>query len=1080
LILLITKNLKGVKMRKFIKNLPFVSLLILSFAVGVFAQETTGDLTVSLKDEQGKVIPGVSVTVVSKTGVGFKRSAVTNNDGEVILINLAPGTYSVTSEAMSGFGSSTVNNIEVSVGKVASVTVTAKTGNVNAVVDVIETGNATIDSSGSQIQTNISAKQIENIPAGVSFDSLLRLSPATRAEGKSGGFQVDGASGSENSFIVDGLDVSNFRSNTLDGVNSIPTGIVQEVSVKSSGFDAEFGGATGGVVSVVTKGGGSQFRGTFGTEFQTPKLDAQPNQFLARVVNPLTANGNSFEYIKPFRNDGSDFFPTAQFSGPIIKDKLFGLANVSRQIFTTRQTSRYFNNSTAALRTLTNTEDYFAKQTFEYFFGRLDANPFNNLRLSGTFLWNPQINDGLIPDGTVNLGGAPPSIVINGQTISGAQYAALQGGRVNSNNLTSQAVWTVSNNVIITGRFTRGFLNEKPNSYFVPNATRVICSGLSGTLGTFTAAQTGCEQGFQNIPANQLTPKEVSIKANYEVDATFILPNFAGSHQIKTGYANSKISTDLDSNSNVTTGVIQLFYGRSLRQLAGLAGASVPVNPLAIGSGRVSRFGTIAKGFNRNQSIYVQDKWQIARRLTVNLGVRVENEFIPTFNGVPVQVNYGWGDKIAPRAGFALDPFGDGKTKIFGSYGKFFDRLKFELPAGSFGGDFFRRDFFDILPGVTPGSVERFNTFTYASVLGSYLGTSQGLCPVTLSGTRSRCHVDLRVPSFADPNLKPFTQREFTIGVERELFKNYLFTARYTNKEVIDAVEDAGVINVSGSEVYKIVNPCKGINKTDVAAGGYARCNEAQREYNAMQLSVERRLVNGFYFNANYTLSKLFGNYSGLASSDENGRTDPGVSRYFDVPFQGFAVGTGRPDNGRLATDRPHVFNFYGAYTYGWFGKSVNESTVSVFTNAQSGTPVTTTVELAANEVILNGRGDLGRTPTFTRTDFAFNHRYKFGRDNRYAVIFNVNINNLLNERNVTDFYRLITDTGIDLSFANLGFTSDLVGTNAAITTGVGNQIRSFLATSATLVDPRYNATRPVANAFQTPRNVRFGLRFQF
>jgi TonB-dependent Receptor Plug Domain len=908
----------------------------------------------------------------------------------------------------------------------------------------------------------------------------LRLSPSTRAEGKSGGFQVDGASGSENSFIVDGLDVSNFRSNTLDGVNSIPTGIVQEVSVKSSGFDAEFGGATGGVVSVVTKGGGNQFRGTFGTEFQTPKLNAQPNEFLARVVNPLTANGNSFEYIKPFRNDGSDFFPTAQFSGPIIKDKLFGLANVSRQIFTTRQTSRYFNNSTAALRTLTNTEDYFAKQTFEYFFGRLDANPFNNLRLSGTFLWNPQINDGSIPDGTVNLGGVPPSIVINGQTIRGAQFAALQGGRVNSNNLTSQAVWTASNNVIITGRFTRGFLNEKPASYFVPNATRVICSGLTGTLGTFTAAQTGCAQGFQNVPANRLTPKEVSIKANYEVDATFILPNFAGSHQIKTGYANSKISTDLDSNSNVTTGVIQLFYGRPLRQLAGAAGASVPINPLAIGSGLISRFGTIAKGFNRNQSIYVQDKWQIARRLTVNLGVRVENEFIPTFNGVPVQVKYGWGDKIAPRAGFALDPFGDGKTKIFGSYGKFFDRLKFELPAGSFGGDFFRRDYFDILPG------EQFTAFTYASVLGSFLGKSEGLCPVTLSGTRSRCHVDLRVPSFADPNLKPFTQREFTIGVERELFKNYLFTARYTNKEVIDAVEDAGVINASGSEVYKIVNPCKGINKRDVAAGGYARCNEAQREYNALQVSVERRLTNGFYFNANYTLSKLFGNYSGLASSDENGRTDPGVSRYFDVPFQGFAVGTGRPDNGRLATDRPHVFNFYGAYTYGWFGKSVNESTVSVFTNAQSGTPVTTTVELSGNEVIFNGRGDLGRTPTFTRTDLAFNHRYKFGRDNRYAVIFNFNINNLFDERNVTDFHRLITDAGIDLSFANLGFTlpdgssDNLRGTNAAITAGVGNQIRTFLATSATLVDPRYNSTRPVANAFQTPRNVRFGLRFQF
>jgi hypothetical protein len=1078
-------------MKRFIKFLPFVALIILSIGIGAFAQEQTGNLSVSLKDETGKIIPGATITVVSKTGVGYKRTAVTDSEGEFTFNNLTPGIYSVSSEASSGFGATTVNNIEVSVGKTIAVTVTAKTGNVSEVVDVVETGNATIDSSGSQIQTNISAKQIENIPAGVSFDSLLRLSPSTRAEGKSGGFQIDGASGSENSFIVDGLDVSNFKSNTLNGVNNIPTGIVQEVSVKSSGFDAEFGGATGGVVSVVTKGGGNQFRGTFGTEFETQNLNGRPNLALARVSNPLTANGNSAEYVQPFKNDGSNFFPTAQFSGPIIKEKLFGLANFSRQVFTTNQTTRYYNNSTAALRTLSTTENYYAKSTYEYAFARLDANPFNSLRLSGTFLWNPQINDGLIPDGNFNLGGAPPSITLGagaGATvIRGRDYAALQGGRVNSNNLTSQAVWTVSNNIIVTGRFTRGFLNEKPTSYFVPNATRVQCSGFTGTIVPvgvpFTPANTGCVTGvgYQNIPANRLTKKLVSVKTNYEFDTTFIVGNFGGSHQIKTGYANSKIFTDLDSNSNVLTGQIQLFFGRPIRTLSAAANAvNLPVNPLAIGSGVISRFGTLAKGFNRNQSIYLQDKWQPVRRLTLNLGVRIENEFIPTFNGIAVQVKYGWGDKIAPRAGFAFDPFGDGKTKIFGSYGKFFDRLKFELPAGSFGGDFFRRDFFDILPGET------YSSFTYASVLGSFLGKSEGACPVTVSGTRSRCHTDLRVPSFADPNLKPFTQRELTVGVEREIFKNYLFTGRYTNKTVIDAVEDAGVINALGSEIYKIVNPCKGINKTDVAAAGYKSCNEAQREYNALQLSVERRLVNGFYFNANYTLSKLFGNYSGLASSDENGRTDPGVSRYFDVPFQGFAVGTGKPDNGRLATDRPHVFNFYGAYTYGWFGKSVNESTVSLFSTAQSGSPVTTTVELAGNEVILNGRGDLGRTPTFTRSDLAFNHRYKFGRDNRFSVVFNLNVNNVFAERNVTDFYRLITDAGVDLSFAQLGFVfpdgtgDDLRGTNAAITNGVGTQIRTLLNGSAALVDPRYSATAPRASSFQAPRSVRFGLRFQF
>jgi Carboxypeptidase regulatory-like domain/TonB-dependent Receptor Plug Domain len=1061
-------------MREKIKLVSFLLATFLCLSALAFGQETTGDLEGITKDQSGATVPGVTINLTSKSGIGVKRTITSDDEGRFLIARLPPGVYTVKTEGKSGFGTLTVDNVEVFIGKTTTVPV-ALQPSVNASVDVTATDTATIDQGGSQIQTNVSTKQIETLPTGVSFDSLLRLSPATRPESKSGGFQVDGASGSENSFIVDGLDVSNFKSNTLNGVNNIPLSLVQEVQIKTSGFDAEFGGATGGVVSVATKGGSNQWRGLVGVDFDTPELDAGPTKSLVRVTNPLTANGNSAEYVRGFRNGGVDFFPNIQFGGPIVKDKLFGLVNYSRQIFTTNQTTRYFNNSTAALRVLNQTEDYFAKTTYEYAFARIDANPFNNLRISGTYLWNPQINDGLIPDTNYNLGGIPPSTTLNGVVYRGSNYASKQGGRVNSNNITSQAIWTATNNIIVSGRFTRGFLNERPTSYFIPNATRVSCSVVSGTLGTFSNAQTGCVTGvgFQNFPANRLTAKQVSIKTNYEADATFLFNGFGGSHQFKGGYANSKIFTDLDSNSNVTTGDIQLYFGRPIRQLVGAAGSLIPINPLAIGSGRISRFGTTATGFNRNQSVYIQDKWQPFSRLTLNLGVRFENEFIPTFNGVPVQVKYGWGDKIAPRIGGAFDVTGDGKTKIFASYGKFYDRLKFELPAGSFGGDFFRRDYFDILPGETYGS------FTYASVLGSYLGTSEGLCPVTVSGTRSRCHIDLRVPSFADPNLKPFTQREITVGFERELFKNYLFTARYTDKKVLDAVEDAGVINALGSEVYKIVNPCKGINKADVAAGGYARCNEAERKYKAIQASLERRFANGFSFNANYTFSRLIGNYSGLASSDENGRTDPGVSRYFDVPFQGFAVGTGKPDNGRLATDRPHVINFYGAYTRNWFGSN-NETTISLFTTGQSGTPITTTVELSGNEVILNGRGDLGRTPVFTRSDVSLNHRYKFGSDNRFSMVFSVTVNNVLNEKNAIDFHRLITDNGIDLGFSDLGFATDLAGTNAAITTGVGSQITKLLNSDPTLVDPRYSATAPKANAFQAPRSVRFGMRFQF
>ncbi len=144
-----------------------------------------------------------------------------------------------------------------------------------------------VDTTDNEISTSVNAQKIELLPKGVGFTSVLRAAPGVRGEGLAGGFSVDGASGSENVFVIDGQEVTNFRTGTLNANNNIPTQFVQEVQVKSSGFDAEFGGATGGVISVVTKGGSNDFRGEFGMQFNTIEIKRQQRVLLWHVLLPV-------------------------------------------------------------------------------------------------------------------------------------------------------------------------------------------------------------------------------------------------------------------------------------------------------------------------------------------------------------------------------------------------------------------------------------------------------------------------------------------------------------------------------------------------------------------------------------------------------------------------------------------------------------------------------------------------------------------------------------------------------------------------------------------------------------------------
>jgi hypothetical protein len=1039
-------------MKIFTRIISALATVALCLALGAvaFGQETTGSIEGTLTDAQGGRVAGASVLV---EGAAFNRTVNTDDEGFYRILQVPPGRYNITINA-SNFTGQRKEDVEVTLGRSTVTDLVMQAGGVSANVVVSSADVAPIDTTSNRIQTNITADVIALIPKGTRIDSVLQVSGATRKEPLSRGFQIDGSSGAENTFIIDGSEVTNFRTGQLRDTNNIPFQFVQEVQVKSSGFDAEFGGATGGVINVVTKSGSNDFHGELGMEFEVNNLDARQTltgkvanddpQFQA---NPLIQGTSSavLSYINPPGDSFTNTFPSITLSGPILKNRLWFLVSGAPQFYHTKRDFLFpTGQNVRYTRDLRN----------DYEFARLDGTVTDKLRLTGTFTYSPQREHGEIPSYTT---AAPPA----------TDYDEL-GGRVAANNVTGSAVYTPTSKFVFSIRGGRNYLNEKDASYGVPTVARIRCIGGGSPAGV--PATNPCASGFNSVAANARTQKDISIRKTLDADMSYLVDNFVGRHNFKFGYELNKLSNDV-SQGYFGVGEVRLFFGQSGR---GIGPGVCPAGPCtSFGYGYLQDFGTVGKASSTNTAVYAQDSWQPAKRLTLNLGVRLEKENVPSFSATGVAINFGWGSKIAPRLGLSYDVFGNGRMKVFASYGQFYDRFKYELPRGSFGGDRLLQYYF-ALPDPN------FTTYSREYALAH-----------TLVGP-----LDLRVPSNdpsdnrVDPNLKAARQTEFTIGTEYGLSSDIVLSGRFTHKKLDRTIEDVGFIDATGNENFFIANPGLGLVSQPFAPGLPAS-PMAARQYNAMELRLDKRYAKNYYLNASYTFSRLTGNYSGLASSDEFdalgvGRSSPNVNRFFDLPFLGFNT-NGEFDNGRLATDRPHAFKFFGAYTLDYknlFGRTVSNSSnnsteLSASFIGLSGTPLSSRVQLYGAFTFLGDRGDLGRTEAFTQTDASLTHTYKFGEDGRFAAKFSVNVLNLFNENNVTSVFSQVSPD--NLAAANFGIDDstglgELNTFRAVFNGGLTNQIRAGLANGSIHTDARFN--QPLTR--QQPRQVRFGFRFVF
>jgi hypothetical protein len=472
--------------------------------------------------------------------------------------------------------------------------------------------------------------------------------------------------------------------------------------------------------------------------------------------------------------------------------------------------------------------------------------------------------------------------------------------------------------------------------------------------------------------------KRINSRLSMNADFTYYL-DLAGEHAVKAGVQYVRRGEDV--NDGALQPIIYLGWDQDLDAYGTNYGRGQYGYYAVRGFADAGPYGDNYKVNMNSWSLYLQDSWTIARKLTLNLGLRAESEYLPSYTTDPAfaqyakPVNFSFADKLAPRLGFVYDVNGDSSFKIYGSYGIFHDVMKLNMGANALGGFKWRSAYYTLDDW----------DYTQIGVDGNF--------PGTLLWSN-----DFRAPVFdaIDPGLKPFSQREISLGAEKRLSEDMSLSLRLVNKKVLNAIEDVGFV-FPGEEHFYFTNPGSDFIKQKfeeftedgLLLPGTPSTPKAKRDYYAMNLSLEKRFSHNWQGGVSYTLSRLTGNYSGLASSDEDGRNSPNGERYFDLWHLGYDKNL-EPIDGLLPTDRTHVLKAYGSYAFP-FGL-----TVGLVGNAYSGTPVTEEWNVDSECYFPFNRGNMGRTPSIFFANAYLEYELKLGRA---GLRFNLNIDNLTDAR---------------------------------------------------------------------------------
>jgi hypothetical protein len=796
-----------------------------ALAATVTAQIDTANLAGIVADESGGLIRNAEVTLSSQN-TGARRTAHTDAAGRYTFEQLPPGPYRLTAQ-IAGFQTEVAPLIELTVGRKAILDLTLKVGEVKTET-IVTTGAELVDTRSSSLSSVMENVAIRELPLnGRDFAQLALLQPGVEPSlrsSDSGGpgtkLVIEGNRPSQVSFLMDGSDINDASNNTPGSAAGFLLGVdtLQEFRVVTNAFSAEYGRASGGVISTVTKAGTNHLHGTLFEFVRDSDFDAR-NYFDSKTAP-----------IPPFKRNQFG----VEADGPVIRNKTFFLGSfetVRQRLGVTTvsvvpdanarlgiipgQPKIDVNPSVPGYLALVPlpSGQAFADGTGQYssaasqatnesfFAGRLDHRLSDGTMLFARFTYDTAI--GSVPDGF---------------KVSRADSQSL------NHYLTLGATHTFRDRLLNTVRIS----NNRSYSANTISYLRPIDSSLSflpgDPLGQISVT------GFFSLGPSRFNPSF----------STFNLYQFSDDPAYTVGRHSLKFGGDYRFYHLPTTRPQSPYGFYQFSSLVNFLTARPLSVEMTLPSSKLGR--------NWRQSMttaYAQDDVRLTRRLTLNLGVRYERESVPEeANRLSANLRDPVHDRLAttgvmyvnptnrgfaPRVGLAWDPFGDGKTSVRAGFGVYYDPLWSDFYANAGG----RTPPFYVLGSITNPVFP--NAY---SLIGS---------PAFILGRQDA--VQYR------PNYPYVLQDNFT--VQRQLSRARVLTAAYVGERgvhiprFVDQNQSAQTVLLTGQIFFPVGSTVQNPNFTGIR---YKTTN-GMSYYNALQVSFEQRLSRGLLLRVNYTLA---------------------------------------------------------------------------------------------------------------------------------------------------------------------------------------------------------------------------------